>query len=155
MRSWLLADRRDPEQSKAMLVGVLDGEAGAPRDIVLLNAGATLYAANVADSIGIGIETGPVMIGFIGAEEHMKQGAIGNAVNVASRVQQLSTVCGYSILFTPATRESAGEEFCDENGAISCGLHEIRGRSEPMEIFGAGMPHNKESQNVSVSITSA
>lgn len=45
-----------PEQSKAMLVGVLDGEPGAPRDIVLLNAGATLYAANVADSIGIGIE---------------------------------------------------------------------------------------------------
>ncbi|MBN8749965.1 Anthranilate phosphoribosyltransferase [Xylophilus ampelinus] len=45
-----------PEQSKAMLVGVLDGEPGAPRDIVLLNAGATLYAANVVDSIGIGIE---------------------------------------------------------------------------------------------------
>ncbi|HZF83605.1 MAG TPA: anthranilate phosphoribosyltransferase [Burkholderiaceae bacterium] len=45
-----------PEQSKAMLLGVLDGEPGAPRDIVLLNAGATLYAANVADSIGIGIE---------------------------------------------------------------------------------------------------
>ena len=45
-----------PEQSKAMLVGVLDGEPGAPRDIVLLNAGATLYAANVADSIGIGVE---------------------------------------------------------------------------------------------------
>ncbi|MBS0428121.1 MAG: anthranilate phosphoribosyltransferase [Proteobacteria bacterium] len=45
-----------PEQSKAMLVGVLDGEGGAPRDIVLLNAGATLYAANVVDAIGIGIE---------------------------------------------------------------------------------------------------
>ena len=45
-----------PEQSKAMLLGVLDGEGGAPRDIVLLNAGATLYAANVAESIGVGIE---------------------------------------------------------------------------------------------------
>jgi anthranilate phosphoribosyltransferase len=40
-----------PEQSKAMLLGVLDNQTGAPRDIVILNAGAALYAANVADSI--------------------------------------------------------------------------------------------------------
>jgi anthranilate phosphoribosyltransferase len=40
-----------PEQSKAMLLGVLDNQPGAPRDIVVLNAGAALYAANVADSI--------------------------------------------------------------------------------------------------------
>lgn len=45
-----------PEQSRAMLMGVLDGDAGAPRDIVLLNAGAALYAANVAESIGAGID---------------------------------------------------------------------------------------------------
>ena len=40
-----------PEQSKAMLLGVLDNQPGAPRDIVILNAGAALYAANVADSM--------------------------------------------------------------------------------------------------------
>ena len=45
-----------PEQSMAMLHGVLDNAAGAPRDIVLLNAGAALYAANVASSIADGIE---------------------------------------------------------------------------------------------------
>ena len=44
-----------PERSKAMLLGVLDNQPGAPRDIVLLNAGAALYAANVADSIPAGI----------------------------------------------------------------------------------------------------
>ena len=44
-----------PEQSKAMLLGVLDNQAGAPRDIVLLNAGAALYAAGVAASMGDGI----------------------------------------------------------------------------------------------------
>ena len=43
------------EQSKAMLLGVLDNEPGAPRDIVILNAGAALYAANVADSMKAGI----------------------------------------------------------------------------------------------------
>jgi anthranilate phosphoribosyltransferase len=44
-----------PEQSRQMLTGVLDGEAGAPSDIVVLNAGAALYAANVATSIFNGI----------------------------------------------------------------------------------------------------
>ena len=44
-----------PEQSKAMLMGVLDNQPGAPRDIVVLNAGAALYAANVAKSIKDGI----------------------------------------------------------------------------------------------------
>jgi anthranilate phosphoribosyltransferase len=44
-----------PEESRAMLLGVLNNEAGPARDIVLLNAGAALYAANVADSIEAGI----------------------------------------------------------------------------------------------------
>jgi anthranilate phosphoribosyltransferase len=44
-----------PEQSMQMLKGVLDGEAGAPSDIVVLNAGAALYAANVAASLVDGI----------------------------------------------------------------------------------------------------
>ncbi|MES2415568.1 MAG: anthranilate phosphoribosyltransferase [Pseudomonadota bacterium] len=43
------------EQSKAMLMGVLDNEAGAARDIVILNAGAALYAANVAPTMKDGI----------------------------------------------------------------------------------------------------
>jgi anthranilate phosphoribosyltransferase len=44
-----------PEQSMAMLKSVLNKEAGAARDIVILNAGAALYAANVADSMKAGI----------------------------------------------------------------------------------------------------
>jgi len=44
-----------PEQSRAMLLGVLNNEAGPARDVVLLNAGAALYAANVADSVAAGI----------------------------------------------------------------------------------------------------
>jgi anthranilate phosphoribosyltransferase len=43
------------EDSKAMLMGVLDNQPGPARDIVMLNAGAALYAANVADSIQTGV----------------------------------------------------------------------------------------------------
>ena len=45
----------NPEESKAMLLGVLHGEQGPARDIVCLNAGAALYAANVAASIEDGM----------------------------------------------------------------------------------------------------
>ena len=44
-----------PEQSKAMLLGVLDNQPGAPRDIAILNAGVALYAANVAPTMKQGI----------------------------------------------------------------------------------------------------
>ena len=46
----------NPEASRSMLLGVLDGQTGPARDIVLLNAGAALYAADVAASIADGIE---------------------------------------------------------------------------------------------------
>ena len=44
-----------PEQSMQMLTGVLNGEPGAASDIVALNAGAALYAANLADSLKGGL----------------------------------------------------------------------------------------------------
>ena len=44
------------EMSQAILQRVLDNEAGPARDIVLMNAGAALYAADVADSLADGIE---------------------------------------------------------------------------------------------------
>ena len=50
------AFRNGPEQSRQMLIGVLDGQPGPARDIVLLNAGATLYAANVEPTLASGIE---------------------------------------------------------------------------------------------------
>jgi anthranilate phosphoribosyltransferase len=45
----------DSEQSKAMLLGVLDNQPGAPRDIVILNTAAALYAASVVPSIEAGM----------------------------------------------------------------------------------------------------
>jgi anthranilate phosphoribosyltransferase len=43
------------EQSRQMLMGVLDNQAGPARDIVIFNAGVALYAANVAGDIAGGI----------------------------------------------------------------------------------------------------
>jgi anthranilate phosphoribosyltransferase len=44
-----------PEQSKTMLRSVLDNEPGPARDIVILNAGVALYAADVVASMADGV----------------------------------------------------------------------------------------------------
>lgn len=44
------------DESRAMLLEALEGRRGVPHDIVCLNAGAALYAANVVDSIAAGID---------------------------------------------------------------------------------------------------
>ena len=62
-----------PEQSKAMLLGVLDNQSGAPRDIVIFNAGAALYAANVADTMMHGIEQARAALASGAAKARLQQ----------------------------------------------------------------------------------
>jgi anthranilate phosphoribosyltransferase len=45
----------DPMENAGILLGVLDGEKGAPRDIVLLNAGAAIYVGGRAGNLSQGI----------------------------------------------------------------------------------------------------
>ena len=66
------------QESIAMLRGVLAGDAGPAHDIVCLNAGAALYAANVASSIEDGLRR---------ARE---------AINTGAALQKLQELVGYS-----------------------------------------------------------
>ncbi len=49
-------------ESKAMIMDVLNGKIGAPRDIVLLNAGAAIYVAGITATLAAGIEKAAQMI---------------------------------------------------------------------------------------------
>lgn len=49
-------------ESKAMIMTVLNGEKGAARDIVLLNAGAAIYVSGIANSLEAGVETAAQVI---------------------------------------------------------------------------------------------
>ena len=62
-----------PEESKAMLLAVLDNQAGAARDIVMLNAGAALYAANVASSMMEGIDKAGAVLASGAAKARLQQ----------------------------------------------------------------------------------
>jgi anthranilate phosphoribosyltransferase len=61
------------EQSRAMLMGVLDNHAGAARDIVALNAGVALYAANVCATMADGIARARAAIESGAAKAKVKQ----------------------------------------------------------------------------------
>ena len=62
-----------PEQSRQMLLSVLDNQPGPARDIVMLNAGVALYAANVADSIADGIRRADAVLNDGSAKVRLNQ----------------------------------------------------------------------------------
>jgi anthranilate phosphoribosyltransferase len=62
-----------PEQSRQMLLGVLDNQPGAPRDIAILNAGVALYAANVATTMKDGIARARVAVESGAAKARLEQ----------------------------------------------------------------------------------
>ncbi len=72
-----------PEQSRAMLLGVLENQPGVARDIVTLNAGVALYAANVADTMAAGVARAREAIASGAAKAKLAQ-----LVTVAHRLGQ-------------------------------------------------------------------
>jgi anthranilate phosphoribosyltransferase len=60
-----------PEESKAMVLAVLDNEPGAARDVVVFNAGVALYTANVVPTIGDGIAKARDVLASGAARERM------------------------------------------------------------------------------------
>ena len=81
--------------------------------------------------IGVGICTGVVAIGLVGAEGHKQYSAIGDATNVAARLQGKSKILGASILISPATYEYIKDIMTTR----SLGETELKGKSKPMEVF--------------------
>jgi anthranilate phosphoribosyltransferase len=62
-----------PEQSRAMLQGVLDNQEGPARDIVVFNSAVALYAANLVDSIEAGLAPARAAIASGAAKAKLQQ----------------------------------------------------------------------------------
>jgi anthranilate phosphoribosyltransferase len=63
----------DAAGAKSMLLGVLDNQAGAARDIVLLNAGAAIYVAGLTDSLTHGVKKAAEIIASGAAMNKLEQ----------------------------------------------------------------------------------
>ena len=64
-----------------------------------------------AIGLGIGINSGPALVGNTGSLQKFKYGPLGHTVNLASRVEGATKHLGVSLLITGSTREQLGDHF--------------------------------------------
>ena len=92
------------------------------------------FAGGVAFGTRIGINTGIVIGGTVGAGDRLSYTLLGDPVNTAARLQELNKAHGTRILISDATRQRCGETFAFR----SIGTVSVRGRAEPATIFSCG-----------------
>ena len=88
------------------------------------------YHHHWGHGFGIGIHGGEVIIGDIGYRDHMVFTALGDAVNVASRLQDMTKTLGCEAIVSDEVRATAG--LADD--ALPQQEVDIRGRAAPMRV---------------------
>jgi len=82
--------------------------------------------------VAIAVHAGPAIIGAIGDDRRLEFTAIGNTINLASRLEQIAKQEGRSLVVSRSTLKAAG---LGEEGFASLGPMQLRGSSEPIHVM--------------------
>lgn len=88
-------------------------------------------AAGIRFETGVGINAGPVAMGLVG-KQHLEPTIIGDAVNVAQRLEALTKDIGYPLIFS----ESVHERLQDDIDAVCLDEVTVKGRQVPIRVYG-------------------
>ena len=81
--------------------------------------------------VGVGINTGKVVAGSIGGAGRLNFSVVGDAVNVAARVEAATRTVGEDLLVTRATCDALTREL----PVASRGTVPLKGKAEPVEVL--------------------
>jgi adenylate cyclase len=91
-------------------------------------------------SMGVGLHYGPVVLGDIGSGRSMAFAAVGDTINVASRLQALTRELDATLIVSGALVDAVEREGADVSALKTLtprGAHVLRGRDTPIEVWAA------------------
>ncbi len=114
----------DPDHARHAVACALEMES------VLLDFKRELGEQGRDFDVGIGIHSGTAVVGFIGAEQKLDYTAIGDTVNLASRIEGLTRGIA-RILVSADTMQACGTAY----DFLPHGAHSAKGRAQAVELF--------------------
>ncbi|WP_428674847.1 CHASE2 domain-containing protein [Roseibium sp.] len=80
--------------------------------------------------IGIGLNSGPGCVGNMGSTSRFNYSVVGDAVNIAARIESSCKEIGWPVLLSETTAEA-----CREFAILEAGSIALKGKSEPVTLY--------------------